>query len=419
LAVKDEYIAAIDIGTTKVSTFIGFVKKNSVLEVKGFGTSECKGIKKGLVVDINEATKSILNSIGIAEKATNLFVDSAYIGVTGKHISFMNNWTEININSPGKVVRKVDVDKLMTIANRVNLSPEHNIIHTLIRQFAADDEKEIIDPIGLSTDKLAVDLLVIYGSSTLLKNVINSIKAANIEIEDIILEALASSEAVLTPEEKESGAIMLDIGGGTTDVAVYKNKKMVFTYCLPVGGDLITNDISIGLNIPFAKAEEIKKKFSNVDYNFYETLNKINMGDIKLDRNKTTLNIRLYSIVNARVKELLNLVKEKIEAYGFMNSIPCGVVITGGTSQLKGITALASSVFNMPVRIGTPLEVEGPSEAVNNPIYSTAIGILKYAYQIKNFIDFGQFDEKKQRNRGILYRFREFISKILRNEKIE
>ncbi len=143
------------------------------------------------------------------------------------------------------------------------------------------------------------------------------------------------------------------------------------------------------------------------------------MGDIKLDRNKTTLNIRLYSIVNSRVKELLNLVKEKIEAYGFMNSIPCGVVITGGTSQLKGITALASSVFNMPVRIGTPLEVEGPSEAVNNPIYSTAIGILKYAYQIKNFIDFGQFDEKKQRNRGILYRFREFISKILRNEKIE
>ncbi len=278
MAVKDEYIAAIDIGTTKVSTFIGFVKKNGVLEVKGFGTSECKGIKKGLVVDINEATKSILNSIGIAEKATNLFVDNAYIGVTGKHISFMNNWTEININSPGKVVRKVDVDKLMTIANRVNLSPEHNIIHTLIRQFAVDDEKEIIDPIGLSTDKLAVDLLVIYGSSTLLKNVINSVKAANIEIEDIILEALASSEAVLTPDEKESGAIMLDIGGGTTDVAVYKNKKMVFTYCLPVGGDLITNDISIGLNIPFAKAEEIKKKFSNVDYNFYETLNKIKYG---------------------------------------------------------------------------------------------------------------------------------------------
>jgi cell division protein FtsA len=331
----------------------------------------------------------------------------------------MNNWTEININSPGKVVRKVDVDKLMTIANRVNLSPEHNIIHTLIRQFAVDDEKEITDPIGLSTDKLAVDLLVIYGSSTLLKNVINSVKAANIEIEDVMLEALASSEAVLTSEEKESGAIMLDIGGGTTDVAVYKNKKMVFTYCLPVGGDLITNDISIGLNIPFAKAEEIKKKFSNVDYNFYETLNRLNMGDIKLDRNKTTLNIRLYSIVNSRVKELLNLVKEKIEAYGFMNSIPCGVVITGGTSQLKGITALASSVFNMPVRIGTPLEVEGPSGAVNNPIYSTAIGILKYAYQIKNFIDFGQFDEKKQRNRGILYRFREFISKILRNEKIE
>ena len=354
------------------------------------------------MVDINEATKSILNSIGMAEKATNLFIDNAYIGVTGKHVSFINNWTEININSPGKIVRKSDVDKLIAIANKINLSSEHYVIHTLIKQFAVDDEKEIMDPIGLSTDKLAVELLVIYGSITPIKNVINSVKAANIEIEDIILEALASSEAVLTTEEKESGAIMLDIGGGTTDVAVYKNKKMVFTYCLPVGGDLITNDISIGLNISFAKAEEIKKKFSNVDYNFYETLNRINMGDINLDKNKTTLNIRLYSIVNARVKEMLNIVKEKLEAYGFIHSIPCGVVITGGAAQLKGITALASSVFDMPVRIGTPIDVEGPSEAINNPIYSTAIGILKYAYQIRNFMDLGQFDDRRQKNKGII-----------------
>ena len=416
---KEEYIAAIDIGTTKVSTFIGLIKKNNVLEIKGFGTSECKGIKKGLVVDINEATKSILNSIGIAEKATNLFIDNAYIGVTGKHISYTNNWTEISINSPGKIVRKSDVDKLISIANRVNQPIDNTIIHTLIKQFSVDDEKDIMDPIGLSTDKLGVELLVIYGASSLIKNVINSVKGANIEIEDIILEALASSEAVLTSEEKESGAIMLDIGGGTTDVAVYKNKKMVFTYCLPVGGDLITNDISIGLNIPFAKAEEIKKKFSNVDYNFYETLNRINMGDIKLDRNKTTLNIRLYSIVNARVKEMLTLIKEKMEAYGYTHSIPCGVILTGGTSQLKGISGLASSIFDMPVRIGTPIEVEGLSEAISNPIYSTAIGLLKYAYQIRNFMDLGQIDDKRQRSKGIIAKFREFITKMLKNEKTD
>jgi cell division protein FtsA len=412
---RGEYLAAIDIGTTKVSTFIGAIKKNNILEIKGFGTSECKGIKKGLVVDINEATKSILNSIGVAEKSTNSFIDSSYIGVTGKHISFINNWTEININSPGKVVRKADVDKLIGLANKVNLSSEHYVIHTLIKQFAVDDEKNIVDPIGLSTDKLAVELLVIYGSTTPIKNVINSVKAANIEIEDIILEALASSEAVLTPEEKESGVIMLDIGGGTTDVAIYKNRKLMFTYTLPVGGDLITNDISIGLNIPFAKAEEIKKKFANVDYNFYETLNRINMGDIKLDRNKTTLNIRLYSIVNDRVNELLTLVKVKIEAYGFIHSIPCGVVITGGTAHLKGITALANSVFNMPVRIGVGIDVEGPSEAVSNPIFSTAIGLLKYAFQVKKLTDFGQFDDKRQKSMGVLARFRDFISKILRS----
>ncbi len=413
---RDEFIAAIDIGTTKVCTFIGSVKKNNLIEIKGFGTAECKGIKKGLVVDINEATKSILSSIGMAEKATNMFIDSAYIGVTGKHVTFVNNWTEINISSPGKVIRKADVDKLIGLANKINLSSEHYVIHTLIKQFAVDGEKEIIDPVGLSTDKLAVELLVIYGSITPIKNVINSVKAANVEIEDIILEALASSEAVLTQEEKESGVIMLDIGGGTTDVAIYKNKKLVFTYCLPVGGDLITNDISIGLNISYAKAEEIKKKFANVDYNFYETLNKLNVGDLKLDKNKAALNIRLYGIVNDRVKEMLNIVKEKFEAYGFIHSVPCGVVITGGAANLKGLAALASSVFNMPVRIGTPIDVEGPSEAVNNPIYSTAIGILKYANQIRNFMDLGQFDDRRQKNKGFFTRFRDFISRILRNE---
>ncbi len=413
---RDEYIAAIDIGTTKVCTFIGSVKKNNTIEIKGFGSSECKGMKKGLVVDINEATKSILSSIGAAEKSTNMFIDSAYIGVTGKHISFLNNWTEINVNSPGKVVRKSDVDKLISLANRVNISSEHYVIHTLIKQFALGDEKDIMDPVGLSTDKLAVELLIIYGSVIPIRNIINSVKAANVEIEDIILEALASGEAVLTQEEKESGVIIIDIGGGTTDIAIYNNKKMVFTYCLPVGGDLITNDISIGLNIPFAKAEEIKKKFANVDYNFYETLSKINMGDIMLDKNKATLNIRLYSIVNDRLKELINLVKEKIEAYGFIHSIPCGIVITGGTANLKGIAALAENIFNMPVRIGTSIDVEGPSEAVSNPIYSTAIGILKYANQIRNFIDLGQFDDRRQKNKGFIARFRDFVTKILRNE---
>ncbi len=416
---RDEMIAAIDIGTTKVTTLIGNIKKNNQIEIKSFGTVECKGMKKGLVVDINESTKSILNSIGIAEKSSNFFIDGAFIGVTGKHISFINNWTEINIASPGKIVRKSDVEKLLSIANRINLSSEHYVIHTLIKQFAIDDEKDIVDPVGLSTDKLAVEILTIYGSVIPIKNVINSVKAANIEIEDIILEALASSEAVLTPEEKESGVIMLDIGGGTTDVAVYKNKKMVFTYCLPVGGDLISNDISIGLNIPFIKAEEIKKKFANVDHNFYETLNKVNIQDLKLDRNKTALNIRLYSIVNDRVKELLTLVKEKVEAYGFIHSIPCGVVITGGTANLKGINALATEIFDMPARIGYPLDIEGPAEIVNNPMYSTACGLLKYAYQIRHFADYNRIDEKKAKNKGFIAKFKDFIFKILKNENFE
>lgn len=415
MSTNEEYIAGIDIGTTKITTLIGKVEKNNILQIKGYGISGSNGIKKGLIVDINEATKSILHSIEMAERTTKVFVDSAYIGVTGKHISFISNWSDININSPNSIIRKVDVDRLISTANKVNLSPQYEVIHTLIKQFVIDEEKGIVDPIGLSAKKLSVELLVIYGTVSLINNVVNSVRAAKVEVEDIIIEALASSEAVLTPEEKESGVILLDIGGGTTDVAIYKDKKMVYTYCLPVGGDLITNDISIGLNITLPKAEEIKKKFANVDYNFYDTLNKVNIGDIKIDSNKTTLNIRLYNIVNCRVKELLNLVKEKVEGYSFMHEVPCGLVITGGTSMLKGIAPLANAVFNLPVRLGIPSDTEGPAEVISDPIYSTGVGLLKYAYQMKNYRSLDQIGEKKEQH-TFLNRFRDFILKILKNE---
>ncbi|MCJ7665391.1 MAG: cell division protein FtsA [Actinobacteria bacterium] len=414
MSVNDEYIVGIDIGTTKVTTLIGNFGKNNILKIKGYGISECRGMKKGLIVDIKEATKSILRSVDSAERSTKTFIDEAFIGITGKHVSFINSWSETSINSPNHIIRKADVDRLLIQANKVNISSSNEIIHTLIKQFVIDDEKGIIDPIGLSAKKLAVELLAIYGSSSQINNIVNSIKNSKIEVQDIILEALASSEAVLTPEEKQSGVILLDIGGGTTDVAVYRDKKMIFTYCLPVGGNLITNDISIGLNITFTKAEDIKKKYANVDYNFYESLNKLNMDEIKINRNKTTLNIRLYNIVNSRAREMMMLIKEKIEEYGFMYSSPCGVVITGGTSQLKGLKALTASIFDLPVRLGLPVEVEGPPEVTGDPIYSTSVGLLKYAYQLENFTELGQEDEKT-RYSGFLNKFKDFISKILKN----
>ncbi len=414
---KDELIAAIDIGTTKVSTLIGRLKKNNVVEIKGYGLSKSRGIKKGLVIDINEVTKSILDSVELAEKSSNLFIDNAYIGVTGKHIAFENNYNELTIASPNKIVRKIDVDRLISLTNRINLPSQYEVIHTIIKQFVADGEKGIEDPIGLATERLGVELLIIFGSSSIMRNIINCVKSANLEIEDIIIEALASSEAVLSNEEKDSGVILLDIGGGTTDVAVYKNKKMVFTYCLPVGGDLITNDISIGLNIPFAKAEEIKKRFANVDYNFPDLLNKASISEMNINTNKTTLSIQLYNIVSSRIKEMMQIIKDKIDEYGILNSIPCGLVITGGSSQTKGILKMSSAVFNMPSRIGICIDVEGPSEVVNNPIFSTGVGILKYAFQVDNFEDIDNINNKSRNNLSFGERFRMFVNKILKGEK--
>jgi cell division protein FtsA len=418
LSGKDELIAAVDIGTTKISTLVGRLKKNNIIEIKGYGITPSKGIKKGLIIDLNEATKSILDSVEMAEKSSNLFIDNAFIGVTGKHIAFENNYNEISISSPNKIVRKIDVERLVSLTNRVHLPSQYEVVHTIIKQFIADGEKGIEDPIGLATERLGVELLIVYGSVSLIKNVVNCVKAANIEIEDIVVESLASSEAVLTNEEKESGVILLDIGGGTTDVAIYKNKKMIFTFCLPVGGDLISNDISIGLNIPFSKAEEIKKRFANVDYNFPEFLNKVNVNDMNIiNTNKSTLSIQLYNIVSSRVKEMLFLIKEKIDEYELLNSIPCGLVLTGGSSQMKGILKTASSIFKMPSRIGISVDVEGPSEVVNNPIFSTGVGLLKYAFQIDNYEDLDNINNKNKKNQSFVERFKIFINKILKGEK--
>ncbi|MDD5658629.1 MAG: cell division protein FtsA [Actinomycetota bacterium] len=414
---KEDYIVAIDIGTTKICTLIGKLKKNNIVEIKGYGVTKSKGIKKGLVIDINESTKSILDSVESAEKSSNFFIDNAYIGVTGKHIDFENNYNEITIAAPNKIVRKIDVDRLISLTNRINLAPQYEVIHTIIKQFIADGEKGIEDPIGLSTERLGVELLIIFGSTSLIKNIVNSVKSANIEIDDIIIEALASAEAVLTNEEKESGVILLDIGGGTTDVAIYKNKKMIFTYCLPVGGDLITNDISIGLNIPFNKAEEIKKRFANVDYNFPEILNRTNMSDMNINTNKTTLNIQLYNIVNSRVKEILQLIKNKIDEYDLIKSIPCGLVITGGSSRIKGLLQMSGMVFDMPARIGISVDVEGPSEVINNPIFSTGVGLLKYAFQVDNYEELDSINNKNKKSSGFFERFKSFINKILKGEK--
>ena len=409
---KDELIAVTDIGTTKISTLIGKLKKNNVVEVRGYGLAKSKGIKKGLVTDIGEVTKSILDSVELAEKSSSLFVDNVFIGVTGKHIDFENNYNELTITSPNKIVRKIDVDRLITLTNRINLPSQYEIIHTIIKQFVADGEKGIEDPIGLAIERLGVELLIIFGSSSIIRNVVNCVKAANLEIEDIIIEALASSEAVLSNEEKESGVILLDIGGGTTDVAVYKNKKMIFTYCLPVGGDLISNDISIGLNIPFSKAEEIKKRFANVDYNFPDILNRAS-----INANKTTLSIQLYNIVSSRIKEMMQIIKSKVDEFGITNTIPCGLVLTGGSAQMRGILKLASTVFNMPSRIGICLDVEGPSEVINNPTFSTSVGLLKYAFQIDNFEDMDNINNKSVKNLSFGERFKIFINKILKGEK--
>ncbi len=364
MAVNDEHMVGIDIGTTKVTTLIAKFGKNNTFKIKGYGISECRGMKKGLIVDINEATKSILKSVDSAEKSTKTFIDKAFIGITGKHISFINNWSETSINSPNHLIRKIDVDRLLTQANKVNLSSSNEIVHTLIKQFVIDDEKGIIDPIGLSARKLAVELLAVYGSSSQISNIVNSIKNSKIEVQDIILEALASSEAVLTSEEKESGVILLDIGGGTTEVAVISLKSVVFCRSVRVGGDEMDRAI----------VQYVKRKYNLLIGERTSEQIKIEIGSALLegDMNKKSIAVKGRDLVTGVPKTVMLTSPEVNEALletvasiidvirvALENTPPelsadlvdRGITMAGGGSLLKGLDKLISKETGLPVHV--------------------------------------------------------------------
>jgi cell division protein FtsA len=367
-------ISAIDVGTTKVATIVANIKAEDDIEVLGVGVVPCRGLHKGVVVNMDEARQSIAASVREAQRISGIRIDSAYVGVTGRHISSLNNRGVVAIPRDDRLVRTQDLKRVLSAARNITVAEGKKVIHAIPRSYALDGQEGVIQPVGMHGSRLDVETHIVTASLTSIQNLAKCVRSIGVDVEDLILEPLASGEAALTTEERESGVIMADIGGGTTDIAVFKNGSIYHTGILPVAGYQVTSDISIGLGLPFNIAEKMKKRYGNVT----PSLDMDQTVQVGIENGHSASYKDLCNIIRARMEELLQLILLEMPTSDYQTLAPCGLVLTGGTSNLSGLDELGQSLLRIPVRKGRPLSsgIYGISDILHDPSYATTLGLI-------------------------------------------
>lgn len=393
---KEKVVVGIDVGTTKVVTLVGNVIDETV-EIIGMGKSESHGLEKGVVVDIGRTMASIRKSVEEAENMADVKIDSVYVGIAGKHISSINNSGTVSINRPDRIITEEDVRRVVETAQAIQIPPESEMIHIIPRQYIVDGQDGITDPVGMTGTRLEVDVHIVTGSITAVHNLVRCVETLGIGIKQIVLEPIASSLAVLSSAEKELGVILMDLGGGTTDISVFRGGDIWFSRVIPIAGEHITNDITVGLQTPIEEAEIVKKMHGTALVDSVGEDEKIDVATIGGDEKKQVSRKRLAKIIEPRIEELLDLGMQEIEDAGYRDLVPAGLVLTGGCSLLDGLTKFASQRYDIPVRQGKiPQGIHGLRDIVESPIYATSIGLLRYAVETKDFKKPEYYEKKRE-----------------------
>ncbi len=371
-------IAAIDIGTTKVCTIMGVLDSTSGLRVLGVGIAPSHGIEKALVADATKAKESIKESIRKAEVMAGYKLDSAYIGVTGRHMGSTNSKGTVAITGAG-VVRDEDMKRALNVALNIKINEEQKILHVIPRSYRLDGQ-EVKNPVGMNGSELEIEVHIITASTASVQNLTGIIKGLNVSIEDLILEPLASAEAVLAEEEKLAGVLIADIGGGTTDIAIVKDGSIYHSSVIPAAGQQITNDLVVGLGLNFDLAEEMKKRYGTL----VPTGENADQDRTVGENGKNVNFSALCEIMQARVEEIIRLIILDIPGERAGGLIPAGIVLTGGCANIPGIAQVAEKLTRLPVRIGTPITLSGVSiDALSDPAYATSVGLILYSMKNK------------------------------------
>lgn len=391
----NEVITGVDIGSSKVCTIIGEFNRNNQIQILGVGTAECKGLKKGIIVDIDNAQEAIKSSFEQAERMSNMEINHVYINIAGGHTSLIKNKGVVAVLNENMEVTPDDVERVFQAARIINLPVDREIIGIIPLQFIVDGYDHIKDPVGMIGNRLEVEAYIITAATVSVQNLVRSVERCGVDVSGIVIDPLASAEVILSKDEKELGVALVDVGGEITDISIFQGEKLVFTKMIPVGGYHITNDISIGLKIPVSEAESIKRQYGLASVSMLKSEEKIKINSMGGSKTLTISNIQLVDIIEARVQEIYYLINRELEESGYKDSISGGVVITGGgLSFINGSAELGSSILGLPVRIGMPTYI-----GVASPVYSSGCGIVKYILSSnKNSVAGKNSDDEDEEN---------------------
>jgi len=382
---KDDLVVGLDLGTTKVCTIISEIGESGQIDIVGVGNSRSQGLRKGVVVNLDETVRAIERSVREAELMAGVEVSRVYTGIAGSHIRGLNSRGVVAVSRTDKEITQADISRVIDAASAVAIPLNQQILHILPQEFTIDDNDGIEDPIGMSGVRLEADVHIITSAATATQNVIKSINRAGLEVDDIVLESLASSYAVLTDDEKELGVVLVDIGGGTTDIAVFVKGSIWHTAVLPVGGNQITNDIAVGLRTPINEAEELKVKFGCALTSMVEADEMVEVQSVGGRKPRSLSRQILCEIIEPRLEEIMTMINREIRKSGYEEWISAGVVLTGGAAAMDGMVEQGENIFKMPVRIATPHKnIGGLTDVVGNPMFSTGVGLVLYGWADHN-----------------------------------
>jgi cell division protein FtsA len=380
---RDHILVGLEIGTSKICVVVGDSKPDGSIKILGVGQAPSRGVRKGEIVDFDTAQKCVHEALVDAEEKSDVMIQSVYLGVTGSHIASFNNRGLVAIPEDQEEIIEADCDSVRASAREVSIPSQNMFIHSILQHYYVDGQEGVLNPVGMMGHKLEADFHIIHGIGTRVKNAVRCVKEIPLEVEDVVFNPLAAAQVVLNQHQKNLGALAIDIGGGTTDYLMYVDGAVRQSGSIGIGGDHITNDISMGLRIPMARAEKLKAEEGSVTLGMALPGETVTLKDDSGFAGKEVERETLNTIIHMRVRETFELLRRQLEAGGDLHLLGAGIFITGGTSLLRGIDHLAQEIFELPVHITHAQTMSGLTSAFENPQFSTAIGLIKYAQAVQ------------------------------------
>jgi cell division protein FtsA len=405
---RSDVMCGLDIGTTKTAVVIASVGRDGPIDVIGFGVAPSSGLRKGVVTDLEETVRSVEAAMENAERMAGVHVSTAFVGLTGEHIKSLNSHGIVAVSGEDREVSPLDVKRVVDASTIITLPADRQLVHTLPREYTVDGQNGITDPVGMSAMRLEVDTHIVTAGSSFVANVLKCVHRAGIEPAGVIFNPLAAGAAVLLPDERNAGVVLLDIGGGTTDVAVYWGGGVYHTWTVPVGGDIVSNDIALGLKTSFGEAENIKTAYGTADLG-------VDLGDetfeVKALSGRTTRPAAkhfLRQIIVARMTEIFKLVRSNLAQTCPPEVMLAELVLTGGGAELCGVDSLAADLFDLPARVGTPMHIGGLTEAIKHPAYAEAVGLVLFAAKAE-----GAVQPARANGKGVWHKVSSWFSEVM------